>query len=105
MGHLQRYPSRYLYDEIIFKNYKSNSDIERKSLFQLAIPLYMVYFGIKLLINMVPRILYVIERDSPLEIVVSLGFMSATIFAAVFAVFIGILWARKIILGDDTGVI
>lgn len=54
---------------------------------------------------MVPRIQYVIEGDSPLEIVVSLGFMSATIFAAVFSVFIGILWARKIILGEDTGVI
>ena len=76
--------------------------MERKSLLILAIPLYMVYFGIKLLINMVPRILYVIEGDSPLEIVVSLGFMCATIFAAVFSVFIGILWARKIILGEDT---
>ena len=79
--------------------------MERKSLLLLAIPLYMVYFGIKLLINMVPRILYVIEGDSPLEIVVSLGFMCTTIFAAIFSVFIGILWARKIILGEDTGVL
>ena len=76
--------------------------MERKSLLVLAIPLYMVYFGIKLLINMVPRILNVIEGDSPLEIVVSLAFMCTTIFAAVFAVFIGILWARKIILVEDT---
>ena len=93
MGRVERYPGRYFYGEILFKPYNSNSNMERKSLLVLAIPLYMVYFGIKLLINMVPRILNVIERDSPLEIVVNLAFMCTTIFAAVFSVFIGILWA------------
>ena len=63
----------------------------------------MAYFGIDLLIDMVPWILGVLERDSFLEIVVIIGSAGATILAAVFSVFIGILWARKITLGEDTG--
>ena len=79
--------------------------MERKSLLTLLIPLYMIYFGINLLIDMVPWILDVLERDSFIEIVVLFGGMGATILAAVFSVLFGILWARKIILGEDTGVI
>ena len=54
---------------------------------------------------MVPWILDVLERDSFLEIVLIIGSAGATILAAVFSVLFGILWARKIILGEDTGVI
>lgn len=79
--------------------------MERKSLLVVLIPLYMVYFGISILTNIVPRILEALERDSFLEIVVIFGGMGATIIAAVFSVLFGILWARKIILGEDTGVI
>jgi len=79
--------------------------MERKSLLLLLIPLYMVYFGINLLTNIFPQILDVLERDSFLEIVVIFSGMGATILAAVFSVLFGILWARKIILGEDTGVI
>ena len=79
--------------------------MERKSLLLLLIPLYMVYFGINLLTNIVPQILDVLERDSFLEIVNIFSGMGATILAAVFSVLFGILWARKIILGEDTGVI
>ena len=79
--------------------------MERKSLLLLLIPLYMVYFGINLLTNIVPQILDVLERDSFLEIVVIFSGLGATILAAVFSVLFGILWARKIILGEDTGVI
>ena len=79
--------------------------MERKSLLLLLIPLYMVYFGIGLLTDIVPRILDALERDSFLEIVVIFGGMGATIIAAGFSVLFGILWARKIILGEDTGVI
>ena len=79
--------------------------MERKSLLLLLIPLYMIYFGINLLTNIVPQILDVLERDSFLEIVVIFSGMGATILAAVFSVLFGILWARKIILGEDTGVI
>ena len=79
--------------------------MERKSLLLLLIPLYMVYFGINLLTNIVPQILDVLERDSFLEIVIIFSGMGATILAAVFSVLFGILWARKIILGEDTGVI
>ena len=79
--------------------------MERKSLLLLLIPLYMIYFGINLLTNIVPQILDVLEQDSFLEIVVIFSGMGATILAAVFSVLFGILWARKIILGEDTGVI
>ena len=79
--------------------------MERKSLLLLLIPLYMVYFGISILTNIVPRILESLERESFLEIAVIFGGMGATILAAVFSVLFGILWARKIILGEDTGVI
>ena len=79
--------------------------MERKSLLLLLIPLYMVYFGINILTYNVPRILDVLERGSFLEIVVIFSGMGATILAAVFSVLFGILWARKIILGEDTGVI
>ena len=79
--------------------------MERKSLLLLLIPLYMVYFGINILAYNVPRILDVLERDSFLAIVVIFSGMGATILAAVFSVLFGILWARKIILGEDTGVI
>ena len=80
--------------------------MERKPLLLLLIPLYMVYFGINLLIDMVPWILDVLERDSFLEIVlITARGAGATILAAVFSVLFGILWARKIILGEDTGVI
>ena len=79
--------------------------MERKSLLLLLIPFYMVYFGINLLTYIVPQIIDVLEHDSFLEIVVKLGGMGTTILAAVFAVLFGILWARKIILGEDTGVI
>ena len=79
--------------------------MERKSLLLLLIPLYMVYFGINLLKNIVPQILDVLERDSFLEFVNIFSRMGATILAAVFSVLFGILWARKIILGEDTGVI
>ena len=65
----------------------------------------MVYFGINLLKNIVPQILDVLERDSFLEFVKIFSGMGATILAAVFSVLFGILWARKIILGEDTGVI
>ena len=90
---------------IFFKASNSKSNMERKSLLLLLIPLYMVYFGISLLTDIVPRILDALERDSFLEIVVIFGGMGATIIAAVFSVLFGILWARKIILGEDTGVI
>ena len=93
------------YGEIFFKAPNSKSDMERKSLLLLLIPLYMVYFGINLLTNIVPQILDVLERDSFLEIVIIFSGMGATILAAVFSVLFGILWARKIILGEDTGVI
>ena len=79
--------------------------MERKSLLTLLIPLYMIYFGINLLIEMVPWILDVLERDSFLEIVLRTGSAGASILAAVFSVLFGILWARKIILGEETGVI
>ena len=65
--------------------------MERKSLLLLLIPLYMIYFGINLLTNIVPQILDVLERDSFLEIVVIFSGMGATILAAVFSVLFGIL--------------
>ena len=92
----------YRYREIFFKAPNSKSNMERKSLLLLLIPLYMVYFGISILTNIVPRILEALERDSFLEIVVIFGGMGATILDAVFSVLFGILWARKIILGEDT---
>ena len=92
-------------EKYFFKASNSKSNMERKSLLLLLIPLYMVYFGINILTYTVPRILDSLERDSFLEIVVIFGGMGATILAAVFSVLFGILWARKIILGEDTGVI
>ena len=92
-------------EKYFFKASNSKSNMERKSLLLLLVPLYMVYFGISILTDIVPRILDALERDSVLEIVVIFAGMGATIIAAVFSVLFGILWARKIILGEDTGVI
>ena len=68
----------------------------------ILIPLYMVFFGINLLIDMVPRILDVLERGSLVESAIVIGMAGATILAAVFAVLFGLMWARKIIRGEDT---
>ena len=68
----------------------------------ILIPLYMVFFGINLLIDMVPRILDVLERGSLVESAIVIGMAGATILAAVFAVLFGFMWARKIIRGEDT---
>jgi len=68
----------------------------------ILIPLYMVFFGINLLIDMVPRILDVLERGSLVESAIVIGTAGATILAAVFAVLFGFMWARKIIRGEDT---
>ena len=68
----------------------------------ILIPLYMVYFGINVLIDMVPWILDVLERGSFVESAIKIGMAGGTILSAFFAVLIGFLWARKIIRGEDT---
>lgn len=68
----------------------------------ILIPLYMVYHGIKVLIDMAPWILDVLTRGSFIESAIIIGMAGGTILPAFFAVLIGFLWARKIIRGEDT---
>lgn len=69
----------------------------------ILIPLYMAYFGINVLIDMVPWILDVLKRGSFIESAIIIGMAGGTtILPAFFAVLFGLLWARKIIRGEDT---
>ena len=68
----------------------------------ILIPLYMAYFGINVLIDMVPWILDVLKRGSFIESTIIIGMAGGTILPAAFAVLFGFLWARKIIRGEDT---
>ena len=68
----------------------------------ILIPLYMAYFAINVLIDMVPWIMDVLERDSLVESAILIGIAGGTILPAFFAVLFGFLWARKIIRGEDT---
>lgn len=68
----------------------------------ILIPLFMVYFAIGVLIDMVPWIMDVLERGSLVESAILIGMAGGTILPAFFAVLFGFLWARKIIRGEDT---
>ena len=68
----------------------------------ILIPLYMAYYAINVLIDMVPWILDVLKRGSFIESAIIIGMEGGTILPAAFAVLFGFLWARKIIRGEDT---
>lgn len=68
----------------------------------ILIPLYMVYYAIKVLIDMAPWILDVLKHGSFIESAIIIGLAGGTILPAFFAVLFGFLWARKIIRGEDT---
>ena len=68
----------------------------------ILIPLYMVYYAIKVLIDLAPWILDVLKRGSFIESAILIGMAGGTILPAFFAVLFGFLWARKIIRGEDT---
>ncbi len=67
----------------------------------ILIPLYIAYYAINVLIDMVPWILDVLERGSFIESAIIIGMAGGTILPAAFAVLFGFLWARKIIRGED----
>ena len=68
----------------------------------ILVPLYMVYFGVNILIELVPWIFDVSKRYSIGESVIVIVLRGDIILAAVFSVLIGILWARKILRGEST---
>ncbi len=68
----------------------------------ILIPLFMAYYAINVLIDMVPWILDVLKRGSFIESAIIIGMAGGTILPAAFAVLFGFLWARKIIRGEDT---
>tara|TARA_Y100001980_G_C14161518_1_gene40170 strand:- start:17 stop:286 length:270 start_codon:yes stop_codon:yes gene_type:complete len=68
----------------------------------ILIPLFMAYYAINVLIDMVPWILDVLKRGSFIESTIIIGIAGGTILPAAFAVLFGFLWARKIIRGEDT---